>query len=143
VSPDTRNYSPFAGFLTANFLNLVLVPANNVPLKIWKCFDNLPAQAWFYTADKRIALTGKGRYLRLLSISPVSDRHYLDRTMRRSDGRASNKWKPGANVSMHYGQYQSDLDDDPDQILVYFKYRNGHIGPNLESCLLLHLSLVL
>lgn len=29
-------------------------------MKIWTCFDGLPAQAWTYTADNRIALTGQG-----------------------------------------------------------------------------------
>jgi hypothetical protein len=37
-----------------------LDPANGVGLKIWQCFDNLPAQQWFYTDDNRIALEGQG-----------------------------------------------------------------------------------
>ena len=37
-----------------------VAPANGVGMKIFQCFDNLPAQAWFYTADDRIALTGTG-----------------------------------------------------------------------------------
>ncbi|KAF8513975.1 ricin B lectin domain-containing protein [Gautieria morchelliformis] len=40
-------------------------PANFVGMKIWTCFDNLPAQAWFYTGDLRIAVTGKGQCLDL------------------------------------------------------------------------------
>jgi hypothetical protein len=32
-------------------------------MKIWQCYDNLPAQAWYYTSDNRIALTGKGWFL--------------------------------------------------------------------------------
>ncbi|KAF8960459.1 G-X-X-X-Q-X-W domain-containing protein [Flammula alnicola] len=35
-------------------------PANGVGLKIWQCFDKLPAQQWFYTNDNRIALEGQG-----------------------------------------------------------------------------------
>ncbi|KAJ3571080.1 hypothetical protein NP233_g3987 [Leucocoprinus birnbaumii] len=35
-------------------------PANGVGMKIWQCFDNLPAQDWFYTNDDRIALTNQG-----------------------------------------------------------------------------------
>lgn len=35
-------------------------PANGVGMKIWQCFDNLPAQDWFYTADDRVALTNQG-----------------------------------------------------------------------------------
>ncbi|KAF9488539.1 ricin B lectin [Pleurotus eryngii] len=34
-------------------------PGNGVGMKIWKCFDNLPAQDWFYTRDKRIVLFKK------------------------------------------------------------------------------------
>lgn len=30
-------------------------------MKIWECFDNLPAQDWFYTDDKRVALTNQGK----------------------------------------------------------------------------------
>ena len=30
-------------------------------MKIWQCYDNLPAQAWYYTDDERIALTGQGK----------------------------------------------------------------------------------
>ncbi|KAJ8701683.1 hypothetical protein PTI98_000445 [Pleurotus ostreatus] len=29
-------------------------------MKIWECFDNLPAQQWFLTADDRIALENQG-----------------------------------------------------------------------------------
>ncbi|KAF8198504.1 G-X-X-X-Q-X-W domain-containing protein [Pholiota molesta] len=41
-------------------------PANGIGLKIWQCFDNLPAQQWFYTDDDRIALDGQGTYHILL-----------------------------------------------------------------------------
>jgi len=34
-------------------------------MKIWQCFDNLPAQDWFYTDDKRIALTNQGTTVHL------------------------------------------------------------------------------
>jgi len=40
-------------------------PGNGVGMKIWQCYDNLPAQEWFYTADRRIALTGRGLCLDL------------------------------------------------------------------------------
>lgn len=35
-------------------------PANGVQLKLWECYDNLPAQQWYYTDDNRIALGGQG-----------------------------------------------------------------------------------
>jgi len=31
-------------------------PANGDQLKIWECYDNLPAQQWYYTPDNRIVL---------------------------------------------------------------------------------------
>ncbi|RDB27192.1 Endo-1,4-beta-xylanase A [Hypsizygus marmoreus] len=40
-------------------------PANAVGMKIWTCYDNLPAQAWYYTDDNRIAVTGRGLCLDL------------------------------------------------------------------------------
>ncbi|EKM78024.1 hypothetical protein AGABI1DRAFT_129805 [Agaricus bisporus var. burnettii JB137-S8] len=35
-------------------------PADGTTMKIWECFDNLPAQDWFYTDDQRFALTNQG-----------------------------------------------------------------------------------
>jgi len=40
-------------------------PVSGTYMKIWKCYDNLPAQAWHYTNDNRIALTGRGQCLDL------------------------------------------------------------------------------
>ncbi|KAG6917259.1 hypothetical protein DXG01_003206 [Tephrocybe rancida] len=37
-------------------------PHPGVPVKIWQCFPNLPAQTWFYTADNRIALKDTGYF---------------------------------------------------------------------------------
>ena len=35
-------------------------PSNGIGMKIWTCYDNLPAQQWFYTGDNRIALENQG-----------------------------------------------------------------------------------
>ncbi|KAF6763220.1 ricin B lectin domain-containing protein [Ephemerocybe angulata] len=35
-------------------------PNYGTKMKIWSCYDNLPAQNWYYTDDKRIALANKG-----------------------------------------------------------------------------------
>ncbi|KAF6761728.1 G-X-X-X-Q-X-W domain-containing protein [Ephemerocybe angulata] len=40
-------------------------PGNGIGLKIWQCYDNLPAQQWYFTGDNRIALEGKGQCLDL------------------------------------------------------------------------------
>ncbi|TFK67156.1 hypothetical protein BDN72DRAFT_899185 [Pluteus cervinus] len=40
-------------------------PGNGVGMKIWQCYDNLPAQDWWYTDDNRIALTNQGLCLDL------------------------------------------------------------------------------
>jgi len=36
-------------------------PGNGVGMKIWQCYDNLPAQQWHYTDDNRIALENQGQ----------------------------------------------------------------------------------
>ncbi|KAL4265377.1 Carbohydrate-binding module family 13 protein [Pleurotus pulmonarius] len=40
-------------------------PGNGVGMKVWQCFDNLPAQQWFFTDDNRIALENQGLCLDL------------------------------------------------------------------------------
>jgi len=40
-------------------------PASGTKMKIWECYDGLPAQQWWYTDDNRIALEGKGLCLDL------------------------------------------------------------------------------
>ncbi|KAF5314653.1 hypothetical protein D9611_007087 [Ephemerocybe angulata] len=35
-------------------------PTNGTQMKLWQCYDNLPAQAWYYTGDNRIALENQG-----------------------------------------------------------------------------------
>ncbi|KAJ8700662.1 hypothetical protein PTI98_003670 [Pleurotus ostreatus] len=50
--------------VSSNFLNQLTHdsdPANSVRMKIWQCYDNLPAQEWYYTGDNRIALFNKGK----------------------------------------------------------------------------------
>ncbi|KAJ8514792.1 hypothetical protein ONZ45_g7697 [Pleurotus djamor] len=44
---------------------VVIDPADGVHMKIWKCYQNLPAQTWYYTDDKRLAVKGKGQCLDL------------------------------------------------------------------------------
>ncbi|GLB36859.1 putative G-X-X-X-Q-X-W domain-containing protein [Lyophyllum shimeji] len=40
-------------------------PANGVGMKIWTCYDGLPAQDWVVTPDNRIALLNQGQCLDL------------------------------------------------------------------------------
>ncbi|KAF8999269.1 ricin B lectin domain-containing protein [Cyathus striatus] len=40
-------------------------PGNGIGMKIWQCYDNLPAHQWWFTDDNRIALQGKGQCLDL------------------------------------------------------------------------------
>lgn len=35
-----------------------LDPGNGVQMKIWQCYDQLPAQRWIVTSDNRIVLAG-------------------------------------------------------------------------------------
>jgi len=52
-----------------------LAPTNGTKMKIWTCYPNLPAQTWYYTDDKRIALKDQGEsslailYLHILTVS--------------------------------------------------------------------------
>jgi hypothetical protein len=38
-------------------------PTSGSKMKIWTCYDGLPAQQWWYTGDNRIALDGKGEFM--------------------------------------------------------------------------------
>ncbi|TFK21499.1 G-X-X-X-Q-X-W domain-containing protein [Coprinopsis marcescibilis] len=40
-------------------------PANGVGMKIWQCYDNLPAQQWVFTDENRIVLQGASQCLDL------------------------------------------------------------------------------
>ncbi|TFK19341.1 G-X-X-X-Q-X-W domain-containing protein [Coprinopsis marcescibilis] len=40
-------------------------PGNAVQMKLWQCFDNLPAQQWDFTIDNRIVLNNRGLCLDL------------------------------------------------------------------------------
>ncbi|KAF5362259.1 hypothetical protein D9756_002812 [Leucocoprinus leucothites] len=40
-------------------------PGNGVHMKIWQCFNNLPAQTWSFDNNKHIVLQGKGQCLDL------------------------------------------------------------------------------
>ncbi|TFK22300.1 hypothetical protein FA15DRAFT_671682 [Coprinopsis marcescibilis] len=40
-------------------------PASGVGMKIWQCFDNLPAQQWIYTSDNTIRLASTNQCLDL------------------------------------------------------------------------------
>ncbi|KAF5362371.1 hypothetical protein D9756_002811 [Leucocoprinus leucothites] len=46
-------------------LDASATPVNGTAMKIWECFDNLPAQQWFLTSDARIALSNQGLCLDL------------------------------------------------------------------------------
>ncbi|KAF8147701.1 G-X-X-X-Q-X-W domain-containing protein [Crassisporium funariophilum] len=47
-------------------------PTSGTGMKIWTCYDNLPAQQWNYTPDNRILLTNRGAFsLPLLFLSVV------------------------------------------------------------------------
>jgi hypothetical protein len=38
-------------------------PGNGVGMKIWQCYDNLPAQTWVYNTDSQFVLSGRGKQL--------------------------------------------------------------------------------
>ncbi len=45
---------------THTLIMVLEAPRSGVGMKIWQCYDNLPAQQWYYMGDNRIALEGKG-----------------------------------------------------------------------------------
>lgn len=83
-------------------------PASGVSMKIWQCYDNLPAQAWYYTGDNRIAVTGTGKFLFLLAI--VSYWLATSRPMPWSYQWCWDQLKCYANLGLHYERCEPDLD---------------------------------
>ncbi|KIK00147.1 carbohydrate-binding module family 13 protein, partial [Laccaria amethystina LaAM-08-1] len=65
-------------------------PANGVGMKIWQCFDNLPAQQWFYTSDNRIVLRGQGLCLDLRNGDTVNMNRV--QTWKCTNGNANQIW---------------------------------------------------
>ncbi|KAL0961332.1 hypothetical protein HGRIS_006289 [Hohenbuehelia grisea] len=65
-------------------------PKSGVGMKIWTCYDNLPAQAWYYTDDKRIAVTGKGQCLDLAGGSLTNGNRV--QTWQCTDGNTNQIW---------------------------------------------------
>lgn len=62
---------PFTAFIYLLIAHLpILAPGNGVAMKLWQCFDDLPAQQWYYTNDNRIALEGQGSFVDLASLFP-------------------------------------------------------------------------
>lgn len=47
-------------FIHAPRLKKFVDPSNGLKMKIWTCYPGLPAQTWYYTDDKRIALKDQG-----------------------------------------------------------------------------------
>ncbi|KAF8890494.1 ricin B lectin domain-containing protein [Infundibulicybe gibba] len=65
-------------------------PGNNVGMKIWQCFNGLPAQSWFYTDDKRIALAGQGQCLDLTNGDLTNSNQV--QTFKCTDGNTNQIW---------------------------------------------------
>ena len=85
-------------------------PSNNTPMKIYTCYDNLPAQQWYYTNDKRIALEGQGKTL-LDANERRQTEVLLIRFLSRSDQRGPAKFQRYADLQVYGLQHQSGLDD--------------------------------
>ncbi|KAL0952120.1 hypothetical protein HGRIS_008749 [Hohenbuehelia grisea] len=65
-------------------------PGDNVPMKIWQCYDNLPAQQWFLTNDRRLALDNQGLCLDLPQ--GIADNGNQVQTYRCTDGNTNQVW---------------------------------------------------
>lgn len=65
-------------------------PGNGTGMKIWQCFDNLPAQQWYYTSDNRIALYSKGLCLDLTNGDLTNGKQ--SQTWQCTDGDTNQVW---------------------------------------------------
>ncbi|KAF9449375.1 carbohydrate-binding module family 13 protein, partial [Macrolepiota fuliginosa MF-IS2] len=65
-------------------------PRNGVGVKIWECFDNLPAQTWFYTDDNRIALYNPDLCLDLTDGNSTNGNEI--QTWQCTDGNKNQEW---------------------------------------------------
>ncbi|KAG6892727.1 hypothetical protein C0993_002578, partial [Termitomyces sp. T159_Od127] len=65
-------------------------PGNFIGMKIWECFDGLPAQTWFYTGDQRIALLNQGLCLDLTNGLHVNSNQV--QTYACTDGNTNQVW---------------------------------------------------
>lgn len=87
-------------------------------MKVWQCYDNLPAQAWWLTDDGRIALEGQGLCLDLTDGSMVPGT--IPQTWQCVDGgsgrlhRSGALWFPSLMVVSNgtkHRQHKPGLDD--------------------------------
>ncbi|KAF5376912.1 hypothetical protein D9615_007318 [Tricholomella constricta] len=65
-------------------------PASGVGMKIWTCYEGLPAQTWYYTDDNRIALLGQGQCLDLTNGVHVNSNQV--QTWQCTDGNTNQVW---------------------------------------------------
>ncbi|KAJ8514789.1 hypothetical protein ONZ45_g7698 [Pleurotus djamor] len=69
-------------------------PSNGVQMKIWKCYQNLPAQTWYYTNDKRLAVKDKGQCLDLEGGKTFNGN--LVQTWKCTDNNSNQVWTRGS-----------------------------------------------
>ena len=74
-----------------------LDPADGIQLKIWQCYDNLPAQQWYYD-ENRIELDNQGYYRN--SFSSKLDANDSPRLLCGSGKWHYDKWPQGADMDM-------------------------------------------
>lgn len=68
-------------------------------MKIWQCYDNLPAQEWYYTADNRIALENQGSIFRLIRARRTDA--LLLRFLPRPHERQQDEYECGTDLAVH------------------------------------------
>ncbi|TFK23370.1 hypothetical protein FA15DRAFT_745496 [Coprinopsis marcescibilis] len=67
-------------------------PGDGTTMKIWQCFDNVPAQNWFYTDDRRISLRDRGQCLDLTN-GQTWNGNFMQ-IWRCGNGNANQVWTP-------------------------------------------------
>ena len=63
---------------------------NRVGMKLWKCYDGLAQQTWYYTDDNRIAVEGQGQCLDLTG--GILDNGNVVQTWVCTDGNTNQIW---------------------------------------------------
>jgi Ricin-type beta-trefoil lectin domain-like len=65
-------------------------PADGVKMKIWQCYDNLPAQQWDYSIFNRITLANTGMCPPFFILGPGPHGHLLGLCLDLTDGNTAN-----------------------------------------------------
>jgi len=115
-------------------LNLLLqAPGNGVGMKLWQCYDNLPAQNWVYNADNQFVLSGKGQQLSCHIPPPITCKFF--RFMSRPEWRQFIELESTSNMAMRWRKSEPGLDLGTILSNIVYVF-SGLPSPNIPRTLL-------